>query len=113
MSKSKAKLLAISFGSIMLAIFVFYAISANRMQLIAEERIRVLQSLNSDSIVGEILAGEIVPVVACYDAKIVTIPIVKLKDGQIGYVLNASFHLEHDDVLNFNSGMPINFSCPT
>ncbi len=83
------------------------------MQLVADERIKIYQSIDSDLIVGEVSSGEKVSVVACDDDKSLIYPIVELGNGRVGYVVLGNFHLEHDDVLNFNSSMPVNFSCPT
>jgi hypothetical protein len=110
--KTISIMLGLVFGLIVFLFSVYYLLSANRIRLVADEKIKIYQNTGSDFIVGEISIGEKVSVIACDDDKSMIYPIVKLGNGRIGYVIFGDFHLERDDFLNFDSSIPVNFSCP-
>jgi hypothetical protein len=95
--KTISIMLGLVSGLIILLFSVYYLLSANRMRLVADEKIGVYQNTDSDFIVGEISTGEKVSVIACDDDKSMIYPIVKLGNGRVGYVIFGDFHLERDD----------------
>ncbi len=106
------KIVQFSFFILVSASLFAAAMTANRRYLVAEEPLKIYNIAEGDLIVDEIATGQQVPVVSCEDRKTNIFPIVETAWGKRGYIVFGKFHLSRVDVLNFNTMVPINFTCP-
>ena len=112
--KSKLALTLAVTTSVVIVGAIFFGASGRRTTLIANGQIQVVDRAVADpaqvSIIGTIQTGEEVVVTRCVDIKHYIVPEVRMKNGQIGYVVAGDFELIRKAVLPV-SDAPIVFSC--